>query len=313
MLDEDILVIGSSDENYARHLAVAFVSLLMNTTRPERVKLYCIDGGVSKKTRHFMRNAISGLGGSLDFIPIDDALYSELDTIKHITRAAYYRISIPNLVGDTVKKVIYLDCDTIVKGDVADLWGVDLGDHYVAAVENMSAHTYEKSGLAQEDYFNSGVLVLNLQAWRDDDVPSRVIEFKKLYPDRISTNDQCALNGVIEGRWKRLPLKWNQQTGVYRSSDQVDRFPDDEVEQARQMPAIIHYIGEDKPWNQVCFHPFQGEYWRYAEVIGMRPPAGMRLAVLRSSLTSFSRLKKFLRKWARQRSLRNAGVSLYRL
>ena len=307
----DIVVVGACDDNYAPHLAVAFVSLLDNTSQPSLCRLFCLDGGLSESSRSFMMNAVSRFGGALEFVGGDWSQYDQLTTIKHITRAAYYRVSIPELFDASVKKAIYLDCDVIVKGDIAELWSTDTGLCPVGAVENIAAHTYLKSGLSQGDYFNSGVMLLNLALWREREIARQVREFKADHPEKISTNDQCAINGVLKGDWYHLPLKWNQQTGIYRDSEQVKRLPFDEVRAARYFPSVIHYIGDDKPWNEVCFHPFQGEYWRYAAMLGIKQPENLEKACSRAAMKSFSLFKKWIRKLARQRDIRRAGGALY--
>ncbi|MCH8544048.1 MAG: glycosyltransferase family 8 protein [Alcanivorax sp.] len=309
--EHDIVIVGACDDNYARHLSVAFVSLLINASDPSRCRLFCLDGGLKEGSRSFLENAVSGHGGRLDFIGGDWSEYKGFGTVKHITHAAYYRVSIPELFDDSVEKAIYLDCDVIVKADISELWDADIGDCPVGAVENIAKHTFLKSGLEQKDYFNSGVMLLNLRRWRKDNIASQVRDFKVSHPERISTNDQCAINGVLKGDWFHLPLRWNQQTGIYRESKQVKGLPADQVEAARFHPSIIHYIGSDKPWNAVCFHPFQGEYWRYAARLGIEQPANLKRVCRRAAFSSFSLFKKFIRKWVRQWRLRRAGVSLY--
>lgn len=305
-------VVASADENYAPHLAVMFFSLLQNCPAPERVMLYCIDGGITGSTKELMLKAVNQAGGTgVDFIEFDKKKYDELPTRGHITSSAYYRISIPEIFSDEVNKIIYLDCDMIVRGNIFELWSINIDDYHVGAVENLAGHTYRKLGIPQNEYFNSGMLIINLNLWRRDSVSERVLRFKVENPHRISTNDQCALNGVLHDKWKHLPLKWNHQTGLYRKSEQLDSFDKQEVDEAILDPQIIHYITWDKPWRKVRFHPLASEYDRYADqlMIPHREEPGLMDYV--SAYSSVSRLKKLIRCKRWQRWYRKNGYQLY--
>lgn len=305
-------IVASADENYAPHLAVLFTSILKNCSEPHRVRLFCIDGGISSEVRDWMQREIAKAGGeAIDFVNIDRTKYDNLPTIKHITSSAYYRISIPEIFDEQVKKVIYLDCDMIARGDIIELWSYDIQGYHVGAVENLSGHTYKKLGIPQNEYFNSGMLLINLDLWRRDAIPDKVFAFKRDNSHRISTNDQCALNGVLHKTWKPLPLAWNHQTGLYRPDEQIWAFDEQEVNDAIMDPKIIHYIGWDKPWRKVRFHPLAGEYDRYADQLSYSPRSQPEAGDYWSAYCSISRLKKLKRREQWRRWYAKNGFSLY--
>lgn len=264
-LKSTIPVVASSDDNYAAPLSVMFVSLLANTSDPERIHFFVIDGGISELKKSLLKADTKTYGSQVTFLNVDNETYASFPTKAHISAPAYYRISIPELFDESVEKVIYLDCDLIVKQDIQALWNFELDGYPVAAIENISSSTYKASGLKQCDYFNSGVMLINLKAWRERGIPEKVRQFKKNHPELICTNDQCALNGVFKGQWKRLPAIWNMQSGLYRHSPQVDRIFKSETESVLWKPAIIHYIGWSKPWITPCYHPLEGEFRRYKD------------------------------------------------
>lgn len=305
-------VVASSDENYAAHLAVMFFSLLKNCPEPERIMLFCIDGGISETTRQGMQDDIKKAGGGpIDFINFDTKKYAELPTIKHVTTSAYYRISIPELFDDSVKKVLYLDCDMVVKGNVIDLWSSDIEGYHLGAVENLSGHTYRTLGIPQNEYFNSGMLLINLDLWRRDNIPEEVFRFKVENPHRMGSNDQCALNGVLHERWKHLPLRWNHQKGLYRKSRQLDTFATEEIAEAIINPGIIHYIGKDKPWNRLRFHPLAGEYDRYADQMSLPSRRHTTLVDYLAACRSASGIKKLVRRFRWRRWYQSQGYGIY--
>lgn len=310
--DDCIGIVASSDENYAAPLAVMFVSLLTNCTAPQRVRLFCIDGGIAEATKAAMQQEVQRAGGEpIDFMQLDASRYAELPTVKHVTASAYYRISIPELFDDSVSRVLYLDCDMIVKGDVAELWNMDIAGCHLGAVENLSGHTHRKLGIPKEEYFNSGMLLINLDLWRRDRIPDAVFRFKVENPDRMALNDQCALNGVLHRKWKRLPLRWNHQKGLYHGQKKLRGYDPSEIREALLNPGIIHYVTDDKPWNRLRFHPLAGEYDRYADqmALGRRPHT--TLADHLAACRSVSGIKKLLRRQRWRHWYRKQGFELY--
>ncbi|WP_115717010.1 glycosyltransferase family 8 protein [Gallaecimonas mangrovi] len=312
--DDAIPVVASSDDNYAYPLGVMFISLLENTSRPERFHLFIIDGGIAEKKKQQMVDDVASRGSQLTFLDLDSEMYADFPTHAHISKPTYYRISIPELFDDSIKKAIYLDCDLIIKGDLQELWDIDLGEYAVGAVENISQHTYRVSKLNQDDYFNSGVLLIDLEKWRINKLSEKVREFKLNNPELICTNDQCAFNGVFRGHWLRLPLKWNHQSGLYRESNQINRFKSSgQYQDAIWHPAIIHYVGWSKPWLSPCYHPLAAEYDRYnslALFYADNPVIPARKS--KSGLWSkFSLFKKQWRKYRWQQRYKRQGYDLY--
>jgi lipopolysaccharide biosynthesis glycosyltransferase len=308
---DKIVVVASSDDNYAIPMHVMFVSLLENAARPDRFEIFVIDGGISEKKKNNLENDISARGGNVAFLQVDDGIYADFPTQKHISAPAYYRISIPELFNETVKRAIYLDCDLIIKADLEELWSQDLGPYAIAAVENIAGSTYLKSGLAQSDYFNSGVIIIDLVKWREQNIPEKVRTFKMEHPELISTNDQCAFNGVFRGEWARLPLHWNMQSGLYRNRRQVERLKQNGAyEKAVWTPSIIHYIGWSKPWVIPCFHPLEGEYRRYLEMSVYRhePLEEVGTPVEYTAIKVF---RKNVQKKRWQKKYRSKGINLY--
>jgi lipopolysaccharide biosynthesis glycosyltransferase len=308
-------VIASSDDNYSYPLGVMFISLLENTKSPERFHLFIIDGGITNKKKDDLRLEVEKRGSQLTFLAINDEIYANFPTRAHISAPAYYRISIPELFDGSVTRAIYLDCDLIVKNDLQLLWDIDLKGNAIAAAENISGTTYKASGLKQSDYFNSGVMIIDLDVWRENDISNKVRNFKIEHPELICTNDQCALNGVFKGQWKRLPLNWNFQSGLYRTSNQTKKIiVNNDSTNPIWSPYIIHYIGWSKPWIRPCYHPLEGEYLRYKSMSGYSDFSGTTSNdILANKRSFFSLLKKRLRQYLWQYRYKKMGYPLFKI
>jgi lipopolysaccharide biosynthesis glycosyltransferase len=311
IVDADkIVVVASSDDNYAVPLHVMFCSLLHNTSRPDRFELFIIEDGITSNKKQALVNEVDALGARVTFLSVDQSDYADFPTQGHVSAPAYYRISIPELFDESVERAIYLDCDLIIKGDLQDLWEVELDGHAVAAAENIARSTHVKSGLPQADYFNSGVLVIDLVKWREQGIPEKIRAFKLEHPELIATNDQCALNGVFRGHWNRLTPHWNMQSGIYNETGQVKQIKEaGTFDKAVWSPSIIHFIGWAKPWR-LCFHPLEGEYRRY---LNMSIYKDMPLESTPAP-DKYTWFKIFRKKWAQRRwqnRYRSKGVDLY--
>lgn len=295
-------VVGAADENYALYLLVAFTSALINTKDKSKLAFFCIDGGILPKTRTLILKKMEELGSSITFIQVDGTQYDGYKVIKHLSKVAYYRLSIPELFSGKANKVLYLDCDLIVLGDLLDLLPVEFNRQPVAAIEDISRHSHLHTNLQREDYINSGVLLINIDEWNNQKINSKV--FSALENKSID-NDQCAINIAVNGTWLRLPLVWNHQLGLYRNKKYlIKNYGKSELNQALFYPKIVHFIGSDKPWNKICYHPWQDVYLKYAGIAGVSLEKATFLEKLIASTTSFRSFKKYLRLIMRSKQLK---------
>ena len=197
----------------------------------------------------------------------------------HISNETYYRFLIQELLP-YYSKVLYLDSDLIVKGDVAELFSVDLGDNLLAAVRDVDycgnlnmkdgvrmRYTKEVLGMHQPyDYFQAGVLVLNTKAMRKLHPMEKWLEFAS--DDRYIYNDQDILNAHCQGRVKYLDYDWNVMTDCFGRIGNVFSFAPcaifDAFNDSRNHEKIVHYAGAQKPWKVMGCDRFD-LYWEYAK------------------------------------------------
>jgi lipopolysaccharide biosynthesis glycosyltransferase len=188
----------------------------------------------------------------------------------HVSRATFYRLTLDRILTDR-KKVLYMDCDTIVLGDLRELWDVDIGDKPIAAVHDyimesfchsktlsadftgsLPARTYLErylgiSANVCDKYFQAGVLIMNLQKIRALGVSEAMVE--ALQARKYWFLDQDVLNKYFCGHHANLPPEWNVITMIDEISSHLDAVKTQELEQARVNAKLIHYAGyEAKPW-----------------------------------------------------------------
>ncbi|QNU27921.1 glycosyltransferase family 8 protein [Geobacillus sp. 46C-IIa] len=249
-----IHLVTATNDAYALPLGVMLKSLFANKTSEHRVTVYVLHETLSEQNKRNLEKVLKKHNQQPIFLPVTDPTFSGLKETHYITKEMYYRIAIPDLLGSEVKKALYLDSDLIVKEDICELWETDIDDYFVAAVESVDAQGRKKDLLIPDDsrYFNSGVLLINTEKWREHNISAKVFEFIRTYPEKLIHPDQDALNAVLHDKWRLLHPKWNYTTGHVKL-------------RLRMKPAIIHFTGPKKPWN--AHHPLAKQYLKYRKKV----------------------------------------------
>jgi lipopolysaccharide biosynthesis glycosyltransferase len=164
-------------------------------------------------------------------------------------------------------KVIYIDCDLIIKEDISLLWDIPLNNFMIAAIGDIGGvFRLEELGMpSSSQYFNSGVMVINLTKWRKQGVTSTILDFLLRNPHKIHFHDQDGLNAILYNDWLALPPNWNMQNNMLDKTTSV-YFSQKELEEAKRHPSIIHFTGTSKPWEFDNTHPYKKEYYKYLKM-----------------------------------------------
>lgn len=268
MNKEKIAVFLSLDKAYLVPATVTIFSLLKNHPK-QPFRIYLISEENDNEWINPLVNLIREMGSEPVLRPINGQDISKLKVNLHISHATYYRILAAKLIDES--KVIYLDSDLVINGDIRELWEVDLGDRPVGAVQDLFIQDLHRLSLSKtQGYFNSGVLLMNLDQWRKMNLTDLVFDFAKQNPEIIPYLDQCSLNAVLKGNWLRLDPKWNVQTAMLDKGFKAASplfFSEESLNEAKQNPRIIHFTGVYKPWNLGGEHPYKDLFWKYLNQI----------------------------------------------
>ncbi len=219
MILDELNIIYSSDDNYCQHLGCSLYSLLEHNINFKTINIYIVSNGISKENLNNLISTTSGFGNALLHI-IEFKSWCEKVTLNMawpISISAYARLFVASMIPKNISRIIYLDCDMIIKESLLQLWNVDLNGYLIAAVQDTMPERFKKAvGICSEDlYFNSGMLLINLDEWRKWQIEQKIIEFINEKKGRVLHHDQGVLNGVLKGKWLRLPIKYNLMTIHY--------------------------------------------------------------------------------------------------
>ena len=257
-------IVLSSDNHYAQHLGVTIMSLLKNNSN-ETFKLFIFGNDISELNKRYLSKIIEPFRCEMEYINFDSKIFENMN-IGRLSIATYFRLLMP--VHINVDKLLYLDVDIIVNKPINELYDIDLKNHYVAAVEDVwtSKEYCNKLGMDSDaKYFNSGVLLVNLKKWKEENLFNKFIEYQKNSTFLLEAHDQDILNAIFNGNWKRLPLKFNQygKNPDLECKKFLNFFTSEEILEAQKDPIIIHYIGGRKPWHYRNEHIKKELYWKY--------------------------------------------------
>ena len=187
---------------------------------------------------------------------------------RRFGQVTWYRLALPEL--SDVDRAVYLDSDLIVLDDLRPLFTTELGSSVVAAVTNtlypgVPFHGVSELGLRSErDYFNAGVLLLDLEAWRTRGVTDQIVASINTGLGGLAEGaDQHALNSVLWHERVALHPRWNAQNPLFELADRQLPLAAEEIGVARRDPAIVHFIGPYKPWHHRSKHPYRARYFEH--------------------------------------------------
>lgn len=256
-------IVFASDKNYVEHLAVSMCSLFENNQEAS-FDVYILNVDIDSSSWSGLEVIARRYGHTLTDVKILDQELDGLVLTHHFTKANYYRLFIAEKLQLT--KALYLDADIVVSQSILDLYNTDIDSYSLAAVVNPGFNRHKDLEMPEESkYFNSGVMLINLDAWRLDKTKGRVIDLVKRKPWAIQFVDQCGLNSVLTGRWKELHPKFNLQGCFFEAEPGAysTEFPDGYLMDAVRNPVVIHYSGSHKPWHLGDKHPYRSLYWKY--------------------------------------------------
>jgi len=299
-----IHVVFCADDAYVMPLAAALGSLVRNHRTQEPICAWVISSGISAENRRLVEESVSlkpnwveSDSASLDLFPRSGG---------HWSNAAYLRLMLPKWIPEPVSRILYLDCDLIVQGEISELWRTDLEGHPLGAVVDQGVGTvscrlglqnYRAIGLDPDaPYFNSGVLLMDLDAFRRENLFARTVEYALAHLPFVPLLDQDALNAVLSRNWKVLDPSWNWQLKVplWREFGiETGSLP---LGMALEDRKILHFTSCDKPWNATTFYPearlffeaLRGTHWE-----GFTPPSIARRSFRESLRLWRSALRRF--------------------
>ncbi len=254
----EIPIFFSTDDNYVPFLDVAVRSLKQNASSDYRYKIVVLNTGLNNESINRVK-LLEDDNFKIEFANISYAINSMRSVLPnqyHFGLATWYRLFIQNLFPE-YHKILYLDCDIVVVGDISKLYFADLEgnmlggvvEQFILRTKEFSDYTKYAVGVDAENYINAGILVIDLDKFRQQRIEEKFTYLINKYNFDVIDPDQGYINFLCQGKIKYLPVEFN-------------RTPLECVE--CKNPTVIHYALYKKPWQYDDV--FLGEYfWQYAK------------------------------------------------
>lgn len=266
-----IPVVYASDENYTRYMLVSMFSVMKNLSEGNFCRfIILVPAGADLEAFSFVSEEMKAFDNcSVEFITADSAFDDAELHVERLTNVTFFRLGLPLVLPD-VDRCLYLDGDTVVVGDIAELWAEDIGDALIGGVEGHNFTTRKKRNKKRLDwdesktfkYVNAGVLIMNLDGMRKENMVS---VFNSMDPGSYRFADQDVINIACADRIEYIPCRYNVRpyyTGYYAEVTEDPKIQAT-IDEALADPVVYHYATIYKPWKDVGA-PFAEAWLQYA-------------------------------------------------
>lgn len=274
-----INIVMITDGNYVMPTCVALASMYHNklpaTTYNVHVLTHSVDAADIHKIESMTRPGMTVSVISDYQMPIDE---SRVNVERHVSTAALLKFYIPEILKDA-DKALYIDSDILVQADLSELWNTDISNAYAGVVKDTMTVLGKNGHLKRlnyphECYFNSGVLLLNLDKMRADNMTQKLIDYRINGINHFM--DQDALNVVLGVNVVYMPLRYNCLNYYFTvmNINDLGKMYDETLPQTLEAnyksAVILHLGGKEKPWTHTLVY-LTALYRQYANLIGWRP------------------------------------------
>lgn len=258
-MDKRIPIFYACDDNFVKYTIVSLQSMIKNASKDRFYHVYILHTDIAEETKEKVYE-LEDDNFVITFEDVSDYLRSIADKLPlrdYYSKTTYYRLFIAEMFPE-MDKAIYIDSDTIVQGDISELYLTEIGEAYLAAcheqamvqVNEYGTYVEKVIGVSRYNFFNAGILLINCDRFRIHFVLDKFIEYLHTY-NFVVTQDEDYLNLICKDHVYWLDQRWNTEV--------FGNIPYD-ISEAR----IIHYIMTNKPWHyEDCRH---GDlFWKYAK------------------------------------------------
>jgi lipopolysaccharide biosynthesis glycosyltransferase len=265
MTDDHVIQLALAfDKGYLTPFYTLLTSIFQHNSG-NLVTLHVIATGLTKVEEQDIVDFVINTGGDIKFYVIENIDVTQFvmpdHEVTYLSPAIYYRLFFPFLIKN-VSRLLYIDVDTLVVGDLQEVFSFDMKGCPAAAVTDTDMPIRSELGIfSTKEYFNSGVLLIDIPAWKNQHITEKALQVIQEKPQLIKQYpDQDALNIALKNNWLKLPVAYNLMR-LYVPNE----VPKRQFSKFINEQKIIHYNGK-KPWNSDCEHRLRYVYQQYARL-----------------------------------------------
>jgi lipopolysaccharide biosynthesis glycosyltransferase len=256
------------DNHYFRSMGAMIASIIANN--PQRhftfhVFAFAVTDDQARRLQSIEANPLIRIVTHI----VDRSLFKDFAAMiatSYYSLSTFTRLIIPSILKDQTDRVLYLDADMLCEGNIDELAAMDISDTIALVISDVGWATkdggrdgrYTTLNMKNQQYFNAGVLHINIPAWEQNKVSELAIQTLLRDSKKLMFNDQDALNIVLDGKARYIPVKWNY---IYSMIADLKRgkLTMDSIGDA----VLVHYAGLIKPWNDWSGHQARERFVKY--------------------------------------------------
>ena len=273
-------ILYTCDNNYVWQMGISLVSLLENNKNSQFIRIFFIGKDIAIENKNKLFSIVHKYNRELQIIDAETIKMSDKVTNNgRWPEICYVRLYAYKVLDSSIDRLLYIDCDTIILEDISGLFSDDYADKAIYGVKDFVGDNYKKLiGLSKASLsINGGVILFNLNEYRQLQPDYRIDAFLERYSKRISYADQDVLNGTFASEIGSLSPQYDVMS-IMRCCDYSEilklKHPHnccskDEVEAAISHPMIIHFTGNyryTRPWFENSNHPYTDYFNQYKSV-----------------------------------------------
>ena len=183
------------DNNYAYIAGISILSLMDNNQDADNITFYIIEDGVDDYNKSKLVQIVNEYGRDIIFIPKPNLkpFLGERIELHWWIENVFSRVFLQEVFKDypDIDRLLYIDCDTLILGNLKELWNVKLEGDFVGAgvCEAMGSLHKKAIGLSKEDnYYNAGMFLIDMVKWRSLDIDQKATVFVQKYNGNMLMN-----------------------------------------------------------------------------------------------------------------------------
>lgn len=268
-------IIYTLNDKFVPQVSACICSVCENNKNFEEITFYIAGLGITKKNKKELVKLVNRYNRNIEFIELDSIdKYFDFDFDTYgWNPIVLARLLVDKLLPKNIDKILYLDGDTIVRGDLSELWNLELIDKTFGMSIEPTEDKKRKNNLGLENYpyCNAGVLLINLKRFRKIKAGKVIIDYYKNNNGNLFANDQDAINASMKDEILIIPPKYNFYNIFYqypywfmvKLMKPVQYIEKSVYDASVKNPIIIHYLGEERPWRAGNTHKYRDEYKKY--------------------------------------------------
>lgn len=269
-------IVYTFNDKFVPQVAAGICSICENN-QDEKITFYLIADGLSLENHQKLKDFVKSYHQDIKIIEIGDIRkYFDFDfDASGWSPVVVTRLLLDKFLPNAVNRVLYLDGDTIVRGNLSNLYYTDMGESVIGAGAEPTINRVRKDTLVgpKSLYYNSGVLLINMKKWRKEHTGKKILDFYRAHDGRLFAPDQDAINGALAGEIYTLSPKYNffniytqyPYKFLKKLVAPAKYFSEQEYRDSVKNPIIVHYLGEERPWRAGSTHKYKDDYKKYFE------------------------------------------------